>query len=72
MTPLADLPNDVEQAWNLFGDNIVDTAVKVVGEKKRFHKLWLSEDAYRLIEMKKCGEINRSGIGSRGPSRRRL
>ena len=26
----------------------------MVGEKKRFRKLWLSEDAYRLIEMKKA------------------
>ena len=33
--PLADLPDDVEQAWNLLRDNIVDTAVKVVGEKRR-------------------------------------
>ena len=36
-----------------FPDNIVDTAVKVVGDKKRYRKPWLSEDAYRLIEMKR-------------------
>ena len=52
--PLADLPDDVKQASNLFRDNIVDTAVKMVGEKKRYRKgFWLSEDAYRLIEMKR-------------------
>ena len=64
---LVDLPDDVEQCWNVFRDNVVTVAKKVIGHKTSRRKPWLSQEADQLIALKRSA-VNRGDK----PERNRL
>ena len=66
---LADLPHDVERCWSEIRDSILTLAREVVGHSQHIRKQWLSEEADRLIAMKRLA-VNRGNKPARSRLRR--
>ena len=50
---LADIPQDVEEAWTTIQQNYAETAEEVLGFKKSIKEQWISQKTWDLIEDRK-------------------
>ena len=49
---LAELPDNVEEAWGMFSSTVRSSAEQVIGYKRPSRKPWLSGEALGLIKQK--------------------